>query len=204
MRLISPPGICRCLFPTMLWQMPAGENCIYLTFDDGPHPIITPQVVDILRNFNAKATFFCIGNNVKLYSQTFELLKKEGHSVGNHTFSHENGWKTVDEHYIKSVLNANQLINSKLFRPPYGKIRYSQTKKLPGFNIIAWSVIAYDWDKGLTPEQVYNNVINNAKDGSIIAFHDSEKAYPRMIEALPRVLEYFSSRGFKFKGLPEI
>ncbi len=141
----------------MLWRMPAGEKCLYLTFDDGPHPTITPQVLDILRRYDAKATFFCIGNNVRKYHETFELLRKEGHSVGCHTFNHENGWKTKDDDYVKS----------------------------------------------LTPEQVYNNVIFNAKDGSIIAFHDSEKAYQRMIEALPRVLEYFSRKGYKFKAIPE-
>jgi len=214
MRLISPPSVCRFLFPAMLWRMPTGEKCLYLTFDDGPHPTITPQVLEILRKYNAKATFFCIGNNVQKYHETFELLWKEGHSVGSHTFNHENGWKTKDDDYVKSVFAANELIHSNLFRPPHGKIRYSQIKKiriasrsfnstLLTFNFIAWSVIAYDWDKDLTPEQVYNNVIFNAKDGAIIAFHDSEKAYPRMIEALPKVLDYFTKQGFKFKSIPE-
>jgi len=196
----------------MLWRMPTGEKCLYLTFDDGPHPTITPQVLDILRNYNAKATFFCIGNNVQKFHETFELIKKEGHSVGSHTYNHENGWKTNDRDYVESVLAANELIQSNLFRPPYGKIRYSQIKKLrfaslsllsplSSLNIIAWSVIAYDWDKTLTSEQVYNNVIDNANDGAIIAFHDSEKSYPRMIEALPKVLEYFTEKGFTFKAL---
>lgn len=211
MRLVSPPSVCRFLFPAMLWRMPAGEKCLYLTFDDGPHPTITPQVLDILRRYDAKATFFCIGNNVRKYHETFELLRKEGHSVGNHTFNHENGWKTKDDDYVKSVMEANELIHSNLFRPPHGKIRFSQIRKIlecckdvsAKINIVAWSVIAYDWDKNLTSEQVYNNVIFNAKDGSIIAFHDSEKAYQRMIEALPRVLEYFSRKGYKFKAIPE-
>lgn len=197
----------------MLWRMPTGEKCLYLTFDDGPHPTITPQVLDILRNYNAKATFFCIGNNVQKFHETFELIKKEGHSVGSHTYNHENGWKTNDRDYVESVLAANELIQSNLFRPPYGKIRYSQIKKIKysplstlqtpnsTLNIIAWSVIAYDWDKTLTSEQVYNNVIDNANDGAIIAFHDSEKSYPRMIEALPKVLEYFTEKGFTFKAL---
>lgn len=215
MRLVSPPSVCRFLFSDMLWRMPVGEKCLYLTFDDGPHPTITPQVLDILRRYDAKATFFCIGNNVRKYPETFELLRKEGHGVGSHTFNHENGWKTKDEDYVKSVLAANELIHSNLFRPPHGKIRFSQIKKIrerckdaqrhvsAKINIVAWSVIAYDWDKSLTPEEVYNNVIFNAKDGSIIAFHDSEKAYQRMIEALPRVLEYFSAKGYKFKAIPE-
>lgn len=215
MRLVSPPSVCSFLFSAMLWRMPAGEKCLYLTFDDGPHPTITPQVLDILRKYNAKATFFCIGNNVRKYPETFELLRKEGHSVGSHTFNHENGWKTNNDDYVKSVLAAKELIHSNLFRSPYGKIRYSQIRKIrkcckdgrccvsAGINFIAWSVIAYDWDKSLTSEEVYNNVILNAKDGSIIAFHDSEKAYCRMIEALPRVLEFFSAKGYKFKAIPE-
>jgi len=210
MRLISPPSVCRFLFPAMLWWMPMGEKCLYLTFDDGPHPTITLQVLEILRRYNAKATFFCIGNNVQKYPETFELLRKEGHSVGSHTFNHENGWKTKDDDYVKSVLSANELIKSNLFRPPHGKIRFSQISKirkstivLRPFTFVAWSVIAYDWDSDLTSEQVYNNVIFNAKDGAIIAFHDSEKAYPRMIEALPKVLEYFTKQGFKFKSIPE-
>lgn len=215
MRLVSPPSVCSFLFPAMLWRMPAGEKCLYLTFDDGPHPTITPQVLDILRKYNAKATFFCIGNNVRKYPATFELLREEGHSVGSHTFNHENGWKTNNDDYVKSVLDANELIHSNLFRPPHGKIRFSQIKKIrecyddarrhvsAEINIVAWSVIAYDWDKDLTADDVYNNVIHNAKDGSIIAFHDSEKAYQRMIEALPRVLEHFSGRGYQFKAIPE-
>lgn len=208
MRLISPPSVCRFMFPAMIWQMPEGEKCLYLTFDDGPHPTITPQVLDILHKYNAKATFFCIGNNVQKYPETFELLKKEGHSIGSHTFNHENGWKTGTDDYVKSVIDANNLIHSNLFRPPYGKVRYSQIKKLrklasgeEPLNIVAWTVIAYDWDKGLTPEQVYNNVIDNVKDGAIIAFHDSGKAYPRMIEALPKVLDYFTGRGYSFKAI---
>lgn len=214
MRLISPPSFCRFLFPAMLWRMPAGEKCLYLTFDDGPHPTITPQVLDILYKYNAKSTFFCIGNNVQKYPETFELIKKEGHSIGNHTFNHENGWKTRTKDYVESVIAANNLIHSNLFRPPHGKIRYSQIKKIKSasrslntslltFNFIAWSVIAYDWDKTLSPEQVCNNVISNAKDGAIIAFHDSEKAYPRMIEALPKVLEYFTERGYSFRAITQ-
>lgn len=226
MRLISPPSVCKFLFPALIWQMPKGEKCLYLTFDDGPHPTITPQVLDILHHYNAKATFFCIGNNVQKYPETFELLKKEGHSVGSHTFNHENGWKTKNKDYVESVIAANNLINSDLFRPPHGRIRFSQIMKIrkyckdaqhnattsashaPNFtpltfNFVAWTVIAYDWDKGLTSQQVCNNVINNAKDGSIIAFHDSEKAYPRMIEALPKVLEYYTEKGYSFKAITQ-
>ena len=206
-------------YPSLLWQMPKTvEKTIYLTFDDGPHPMITPLVLEILERYNAKATFFCIGNNVKKYPATFEMVKKAGHSVGCHTFNHEDGFKTKTDNYIKSVVAANELIHSDLFRPPHGKIKRSELKKLKTLNfkldncsklstlnsklrIVAWTVIAYDWDHALSPEDVYQNVIRNANDGAIVAFHDSIKAYNNMISALPRVLEYYSQKGFVFKAL---
>ena len=204
-------------YPSLLWEMPkTGEKTLYLTFDDGPHPLITPKILEILKRYDAKATFFCIGNNVKKYPETFELLKKEGHSVGCHTFNHENGWKTKTDDYIKSFQDANKLIHSNLFRPPHGKIKRSELKKLKILNflndskhytlnskltIVAWTVIAYDWDHALSPEDVYQNVIKTAGDGSIVTFHDSLKAYNNMISALPRVLDNYSQKGFIFKAI---
>lgn len=189
-------------YPSLLWEMPkTGEKTLYLTFDDGPHPLITPKILEILKRYNAKATFFCIGNNVKKYPKTFELIKKEGHSVGTHTFNHENGWKTNTDDYIKSFQDANNLIQSDLFRPPHGKIKRSELRRLKGEKIVAWTVIAYDWDHALSPEDVYQNVIRNAGDGSIVTFHDSLKAYNNMISALPKVLEYYSQKGFIFKAI---
>ena len=219
MRLVEPSKIFRMFYPSLLWEMPkTGEKTIYLTFDDGPHPTITPLVLEILERYNAKATFFCIGNNVKKYPATFEMVKKAGHSVGCHTFNHEDGFKTKTDNYIKSVVAANELIHSDLFRPPHGKIKRSELKKLKTLNfkldncsklstlnsklrIVAWTVIAYDWDHALSPEDVYQNVIRNANDGAIVAFHDSIKAYNNMISALPRVLEYYSQKDFVFKAL---
>lgn len=219
MRLVKPSKIFRMFYPSLLWQMPkTAEKTIYLTFDDGPHPTITPLVLEILERYNAKATFFCIGNNVKKYPATFEMVKKAGHSVGCHTFNHEDGFKTKTDNYIKSVVAANELIHSDLFRPPHGKIKRSELKKLKTLNfkldncsklstlnsklrIVAWTVIAYDWDHALSPEDVYQNVIRNANDGAIVAFHDSLKAYSNMIPVLPRVLEYYSQKGFVFKAL---
>jgi len=204
-------------YPSLLWQMPkTDEKTLYLTFDDGPHPQITPLVLEILKRYNAKATFFCIGNNVQKYPNTFELIKKEGHAVGSHTYNHENGWKTKTDDYIRSVAEANSLIHSNLFRPPYGKTKHSQLKKLKALNlktdsqlstpnsqlkIVAWTVIAYDWDHALSPEQVYQNVVRNAGDGAIITFHDSLKAYNNMISALPRILEYYNNKGYSFKSI---
>ena len=190
--------------------MPKGEKKLYLTFDDGPHPTITPQVLEILKNFNAKATFFCVGNNVKKYKDTFELIKKEGHAVGNHTFNHEKGLITKNKDYVDSVIEADALIQSPLFRPPHGKIKFSQIKSLKNklsnlesqqLKFIAWTVISYDWDKSLTPEDCFNNVIKNAGDGSIIVFHDSEKAVDNMIPALTKVLEYYTDKGYTFEKL---
>ena len=231
MRLITTPKILRLFYPSFLWEMPKGEKKLYLTFDDGPHPTITPQVLEILKKFNAKATFFCIGNNVNKYKDTFELIKKEGHAVGNHTFNHERGWKTKTKDYINSVEQADALIQSPLFRPPHGRIKSSQIRaikklrnsksqnlrsleikdkskllkfessRIPEFKIVAWTVISYDWDKSLSPEDCFNNVIKNAADGSIIVFHDSEKAVNNMIPALTKVLEYYSERGFTFDKL---
>ena len=206
MRLITTPKILRLFYPSFLWEMPKGEKKLYLTFDDGPHPTITPQVLEILKKFNAKATFFCIGNNVNKYKETFELIKKEGHSVGNHTFNHERGWKTKTSDYIKSVKEADALIQSPLFRPPHGRIKSSQIRTIKNLRIlesqnlkiVAWTVISYDWDKSLSPEDCFNNVIKNSDDGSIIVFHDSEKAVDNMIPALTKVLEYYTDKGFTF------
>ena len=206
MRLITTPQILRLFYPSFLWEMPKGEKKLYLTFDDGPHPTITPQVLEILKKFNAKATFFCIGNNVNKYKETFELIKKEGHSVGNHTFNHERGWKTKTSDYIKSVKEADALIQSPLFRPPHGRIKSSQIRAIKNLRIsesqnlkiVAWTVISYDWDKSLSPEDCFNNVIKNSDDGSIIVFHDSEKAVDNMIPALTKVLEYYTDKGFTF------
>ena len=205
--MIKPSKIFRMFYPWLLWRMPKTDRkCIYLTFDDGPHPLITPKVLEILARYDAKATFFCIGNNVEKYPETFKLIKKAGHSVGSHTFNHENGLKTGTEAYIKSFNAANELIHSDLFRPPYGKIKRSQIKKMrtwhaASLQIVAWTVIAYDWDHTLSPEAVCQNVIRNADDGSIVTFHDSLKAYSNMIYALPKVLEYYSDKGFIFKAL---
>ena len=182
-------------YPSLLWEMPkTDKKTLYLTFDDGPHPLITAKVLEILRDYDAKATFFCIGNNVKKYPKTFELIKKEGHSIGCHTFNHENGWKTDTNDYIKSLLNANELIHSNLFRPPHGKLKHSQLKILKDYKIVAWTVIAYDWDHTLSHDDVYQNVIKNADNGAIVTFHDSEKAYNNMIYALPKVLDYYKNQ----------
>ena len=202
MRFYTTPYILRLFYPSLLWKKPKGEKKIYITFDDGPHPIITPQVLDILRDFNAKATFFCVGNNVEKYKETFDMIVNDGHSVGNHTYNHEKGWNTKTKDYVDSVYKANELINTVLLRPPHGRITSSQIRALKNdFKLIAWSVISYDWDNTLNPETCFRNVIKKSGDGSIIVFHDSEKAVNNMIPTLKKVLQYYSDKGFSFEKL---
>ena len=206
MRIVRPTRIFRMFYPSLLWHMPkTGKKTLYLTFDDGPHPLITPLVLDILKRYDAKATFFCVGSRVKEFPATFEMIKKEGHAIGSHTYNHENGWKTKNDEYIKSFNNANELINSNLFRPPYGKIKYSQLKKLSTANCqlvtINWTVMAYDFDHSLSQRRIYKNVIRNAGDGAIVVFHDNLKANSNVIAVLPKVLEHYKNKGYEFKSI---
>lgn len=189
-------------YPLLTWQIKTDEKVIYLTFDDGPHETATPFVLNILKKYNAKATFFCIGKNVQLHSEIYERIINEGHSVGNHTFNHLNGWKVNDENYLSDIKNASAVIQSKLFRPPYGRIKKSQAKILqPNYNIIMWSVLSGDFDVNLSPQKCLNNVIKNTAKGSIVVFHDSAKAMERLAFALPKTLEYFSEKGYVFKSI---
>ena len=209
------------MFPSLIWNIQGAGKTIYLTFDDGPHETATTFVLDELNKYNAKATFFCIGKNVLTLSNIYNRILKEGHAVGNHTFNHLNGWKTDDETYINDIDNASQLIHSNLFRPPYGRIKRSQAKKIQlrktklkvpsnattftlypsPFKIIMWDVLSGDFDIELSPEKCLANVLQNATNGSIIVFHDSTKAWERMSHALPKVLEHFSKQGFVFKQI---
>ena len=203
--LIKTPRIVRKIYRKSLWQGSKGSKILYLTFDDGPHPVITGQVLDMLRSFEAKASFFCIGDNVSKYPDMYQRIQSEGHAIGNHTFHHLNGWKTADEKYIQNVEKAAQVIDSHLFRPPYGKIRYSQKRKLMkgklNMKIVMWTILSGDFDKNISPEQCCRYVIRDSGPGSIIVFHDSEKAQDRMLYALPRVLEHFSKLGYRFERL---
>ena len=181
---------------------------MYLTFDDGPHETATPFVLDQLKQYNAKATFFCIGKNVAAHQEIYQRILKEGHSVGNHTYNHINGWKVSDEVYLEEIQQTKELIKSNLFRPPYGRIKRSQLKKLQTPNskiqIIMWDVLSGDFDTNLTPEACLGYVLYHTKPGSIIVFHDSTKAMERMQYALPKVLEHFSKEGYVFKGIEEM
>ncbi|MDB5132017.1 MAG: Peptidoglycan/xylan/chitin deacetylase, PgdA/CDA1 family [Mucilaginibacter sp.] len=205
MYLVKTPWLLKKLYPQLTWHMNNASRCIYLTFDDGPIPIVTPFVLNILKQYNAKATFFCIGDNVRKYPEIFEQVKNEGHTIGNHTYNHLKGWDTDDQTYLNNFLQADKLLNTALFRPPYGRMKRSQANLLketiPGLDIIMWSVLSGDFDIGLTPEKCLENVLKNARGGDIILFHDSLKAKERMEYALPRAMEYWSKKGFEFKSL---
>jgi peptidoglycan/xylan/chitin deacetylase (PgdA/CDA1 family) len=199
------------IFSKYTWRFSISKKEIYLTFDDGPTPEITTFVLNELKKHNAKATFFCIGKNISTHPEIFKQIIKEDHSVGNHTQNHLNGWKTKTQDYIKNtseVQRTLQLSNFKtlklnLFRPPYGKIKQKQAKYLlsKGYKIIMWSVLSGDFDTNLSKEKCLQNVLKNTSNGSIVVFHDSVKAAEKIKYVLPKVLEYFSKRGFEFKAI---
>lgn len=209
MYFVKSPWLLKKYYSSCIWNIATSENDLYLTFDDGPHPEATPFVLEMLATFNAKATFFCIGKNVEKYPDIYQRILLEGHRVGNHTQNHLNGWDVPDKEYIDDVLLAARHIDSSLFRPPYGKISQFQIKVLTTpsaksdrrFEIIMWDVLSGDFDLKLNAEQCSKNVISNAKAGSIVTFHDSEKAFPRMKKALKDTLDQFSSKGFSFRSI---
>lgn len=205
MYLIKTPWLLKRLYPNLLWEADRSTRCIYLTFDDGPIPIVTPFVLNILKQYNAKATFFCIGDNVRKHPDIFEQVKNEGHAIGNHTYNHLKGWDTADNIYIENFLQADKLLNTKLFRPPYGRAKRSQIKLLKkakeGLKIVMWNVLSADFDMNITPEQCLDNVLKNTKSGDIVLFHDSLKARERLQYALPRALEIWTTAGYEFKAL---
>ena len=221
MYLIKTPWWLRLIYPSFVWRINTKEKVLYLTFDDGPHETATVFVLDELKKYNAKATFFCIGNNVVKYPGIYERILNEGHSVGNHTFNHLNGWKTNNAVYIDDIEDAAKYIDSTLFRPPYGKISKFQASMInqqslkandqskyksfnqqhSTFSIIMWDVLSGDFDIKLQPKECLTNVLLNARKGSIVVFHDSTKAWERMSFALPEILKHFSKEGYVFKAL---
>lgn len=192
------------IFPNYVWNIPNDEQKVFLTFDDGPTPEVTEWVLSQLKLYNAKATFFCIGNNIKKYPELFQKTITDGHTIGNHTFNHLKGWKTSTEDYIKNVkLCQSHIPNPKfqipyLFRPPYGKIKNTQVKALQklGYKIIMWDVLSRDYDQSISQEQCLENVLPNIDIGSIIVFHDSVKAEHNLKYVLPKTLEFLKEKGF--------
>ena len=201
------------IFSNYIWDVSNTENKIFLTFDDGPTPEITEWVLEELKKHKAKATFFCIGKNISNYKDIFLKIISEGHSIGNHTYDHLNGWKTSPGEYLRNVALCNSEIKNlkpkildqktPLFRPPYGKITKSQSEKLRqlGYKIIMWDVLSADFDRTITSEKCLDNVVKNIKSGSVIVFHDSIKAYKNLEYTLPRALQILKERGFKFETI---
>ncbi|MCY7410877.1 MAG: polysaccharide deacetylase family protein [Chitinophagales bacterium] len=199
MYFIKTPELLKRMYPNQIWSIPNDKKKIYLTFDDGPTPRITESILQTLNDYLAKATFFLVGENALRYPELVQSIKSEGHSIGNHTHRHLNGWQTNTNAYAKDVLKCEEIISSKLFRPPYGRITRSQTKVMTNrYKVVMWDVLSGDFDHTITKDRVLKNVIDNTKPGSIIVFHDSIKAASRMQFALPRVLEYFTEREYTF------
>lgn len=180
------------------------EKVLFISFDDGPHEIITPQVLDILAKHRAKATFFCLGKNVLQHPSIFERIIAEGHAVGNHSHHHLNGWKSTDEEYMEDVVAASRWIPSNLFRPPYGRLKSSQARRLQaaGFKVVMWSVLSADYNKKISKEKCAVRVSKHIEPGAIVLFHDSEKAANNMLHALEMLLKNATEQGFRFEAMP--
>ncbi|WP_128543626.1 polysaccharide deacetylase family protein [Larkinella soli] len=204
MFLFKTNFILRSLYPRFRWRVRTREKVIYLTFDDGPIPEVTEFVLATLKEFGARATFFCIGDNVRKHPEIYEMVCRSGNSIGNHTFNHLNGWKTEDGPYLENFRQCQTQLGlpTRLFRPPYGRIKRSQAREvLQTHEVVMWDVLTGDFSPNLQPEMILRKTIHYSEPGSILLFHDSLKAWPRMSFALPRVLSHFSERGYRFEGL---
>jgi len=196
------PVIVKKLYYSLIWDIRDGSRTVYLTFDDGPTPDITPRVLGLLKEYDAKATFFCIGRNVEHYPGLYRMILDNGHTVGNHTYSHLAGWKTRNTEYYQDIELAGCMVNSTLFRPPYGRIKRSQLKHLVNkYKIIMWDVMSYDFDRNITKQQCLQNVVNHTRPGSIVVFHDSVKAGERMLFAAEGLLKTLAGKNYKFKSI---
>ena len=196
----QPPWFYRALFPGVTWRIPSKKKCVYLTFDDGPIPEVTPWVLDILDKYGIKATFFMVGDNVRKYPKVFQMVIDRGHRVGNHTFNHIQGIRYWTKNYLANVEKASSFIPSNLFRPPHGHMRLPQVYRLrKKFRIIMWDVVTRDYNRKKTPEEVFNNVKRYTRNGSVIVFHDSLKAEKNMRVAMPLAIEWLLKEGYEFK-----
>jgi len=205
MFFVRTPLLLMKVFPQLLWRFREKEkdqdNHVYLTFDDGPTPGVTTWVLDQLRQFEAKGTFFCLGKNVEKNPDLYKKIIEEGHAVGNHTYSHLKGWQMDNTEYFNDIDLADNFIHSDLFRPPYGKFTGSQIRHLSDrYQVVMWDILSLDYEPNVVPEKVVTNVLDNVRGGSIVVFHDSVKAEPNLTYALPRVLESLSSR-YEFRKI---
>lgn len=200
----QPPLLYRLLFPEAIWRIKRKRRrVVYLTFDDGPIPEVTPWVLDLLDKEQVKATFFMVGDNVRRHPELLEEVKRRGHSYGNHTMNHLQGFKVHSRHYLRNITEADNLIDSTLFRPPHGLLRWSQARVIKHhYNIVMYDLVTRDYSKKLTADEVFANVKQYARNGSIIVFHDSLKAEKNMREALPRAIKWLKEQGYEFLPIP--
>lgn len=200
--LIQPKSFLKTVFPKAEWHFNRDRKVIYLTFDDGPIPGLTEWILDELRKYNAKATFFCVGANIIKHPDIFEKVKLSGHTVANHTMNHVKGFQMDVQDYLEQVKECGNLVNNHLFRPPYGQIKISQYKALLelGYRVVFWDVISYDYEK-ISPKSCVVKVVKNCKPGSIVLFHDNVKAEKNVKYALPLLLKYYSEKGYKFEAI---
>ncbi len=202
MYIVRPSYLLQKLYPQAVWRKSSLENKIYLTFDDGPVPEITNGVLDVLKKENIKATFFCVGENVKKYPEIYARILADKHAVGNHTYNHLNGWNTHGNQYFRNVIKCAEVVQSNLFRPPYGRIKKSQLSQInKKYSVIMWDVLSGDYDKNTSPVQCLKNVTDHVRNGSVIVFHDSYKAQRNMEFALPQFIQFAKERGFEFEVL---
>ena len=187
---------------SLIWQVKTGEKTVYLTFDDGPIPELTDEILEILGKYNARATFFCVGENVKRYRDIYDSILEKGHSTGNHTHRHLKGWTTNYTEYLDDIKEAGKHIESGLFRPPYGLMSCRQAKTLAKkFKVVMWSVLTRDYDPAVSEEECLQTALDGVRPGAIIVFHDNIKAREKVIYALPRLLEYLEREGYKSERL---
>jgi len=202
MYLVKTPALLKPLAKDLLWHVPTTSNELYLTFDDGPTPGVTEKALNLLERFQARATFFCLGKNVVENPTLYARVIEAGHAIGNHSFDHPDGWKTGQLAYLRNVIRASQVIESRLFRPPYGRITPAQVSALKKhYRLVMWDVLSADFDVSKTPQQCLQHVIQHAIAGSIVVFHDSVKAERNMLYALEGTLEHFSARGYILRAL---
>jgi peptidoglycan-N-acetylglucosamine deacetylase len=208
---IKTPRIVKRLLKNFVWDIPTNKKMVFLTFDDGPTPEITPFILEQLKLYNAKATFFCIGKNVDAYPKIFEAIVAQGHLIGNHTYNHLKGWKTAKKEYLNNILSCENTIvkhlgksSHKIFRPPYGRITLSQFKLLKslGYQIVMWNILSMDYDNKTSPEKCASNVLANVSPGSIVVFHDSKKAFKNLKHALPETLKYLANQEYSCHSIP--
>ncbi|GIR58435.1 MAG: polysaccharide deacetylase [Crocinitomicaceae bacterium] len=196
---VKTPKLLTYLFSSLIWKIPNDNKTVYLTFDDGPTENVTRKILEVLKNEKVKASFFCVGKNVEKYPDLFACIKAEGHAVGNHTNTHLNGWKTNKKQYLEDVEEADKLIKSNLFRPPYGKLNWRSKRDLQRkYKIVMWDVAGGDFDQYLSIKDVVKNIINNVNPGSIVVLHDNQKFMAKTVEALPIIIKELKAKKYRF------